>query len=44
MAEGDEEIFITHCTHNNEEHLYLLTLLSLACLALYAARQAGVLI
>jgi len=39
-----EDIFITNCSHNDEEYLYLLMILSVVCLALYSARQTGVLI
>jgi hypothetical protein len=39
-----QDVFITHCTHNEEERLYLVVVFSVACLALYGARQSGVLI
>ena len=39
-----EDVFITHCTHNEEEFMYLVLALSVLCLALYAARRSHVLI
>lgn len=38
----DDEVFVTSCTHNEEEKMYLYLALSLSGLAIYAAKSYNV--